>query len=126
MVHSCAARAGVEGLTKTLAVEWAAKGIRVNTIQPGIIASNGMKNYPEWETLVNQFQSEIPMKRLGHCDDIAQLVVFLASPAGRYITGQIWAVDGGRNLWGKTWSIPDPKEMEAVEIQTWPWEEESE
>jgi enoyl-[acyl-carrier-protein] reductase (NADH) len=65
------------------------------------------------------------MKRLGHCDDIANLVTFLASPAGRYITGQIWAVDGGRNLWGKTWPIPDPKEMEPVKIQTWPWEEES-
>ena len=123
MAHSCAARAGVEGLTKTLAVEWATKGITVNAIQPGIIASNGMKNYPGWEGIANQVRSDIPMKRLGHCDDIANLVTFLASPAGKYITGQIWAVDGGRNLWGKTWPIPDLKEMEPVQIQTWPWEE---
>ena len=123
MVHSCAARAGVEGMTKTLAVEWATRGITVNAIQPGIIASNGMKNYPGWEGIANQVRSDIPMKRLGHCDDIANLVAFLASPAGKYITGQIWAVDGGRNLWGKTWPIPDPKQMEPVEIQTWPWEE---
>ena len=123
MAHSCAARAGVEGMTKTLAVEWANRGITVNAIQPGIIASNGMKNYPGWEGIANQVRSDIPMKRLGHCDDIANLIAFLASPAGRYITGQIWAVDGGRNLWGKTWPIPDPKEMEPVTIQTWPWEE---
>jgi NAD(P)-dependent dehydrogenase (short-subunit alcohol dehydrogenase family) len=123
MAHSCAARAGVEGLTKTLAVEWATRGITVNAIQPGIIASNGMKNYPGWEGIANQVRSDIPMKRLGHCDDIANIVAFLASPAGRYITGQVWAVDGGRNLWGKTWPIPDPKEMEPVDIQTWPWEE---
>lgn len=123
MAHSCAARSGVEGLTKTLAVEWATRGITVNAIQPGIIASNGMKNYPGWEGIANQVRSDIPMKRLGHCDDIAYLVTFLASPAGRYITGQIWAVDGGRNLWGKTWPIPDPKEMKPVQIQTWPWEE---
>ena len=123
MAHSCAARAGVEGLTKTLAVEWATRGITVNAIQPGIIASNGMKNYPGWEGIANQVRSDIPMKRLGHCDDIANIVAFLASPAGRYITGQVWAVDGGRNLWGKTWPIPDPKELEPVDIQTWPWEE---
>ena len=123
MVHSCAARAGVEGMTKTLAVEWAQKGITVNAIQPGVIASNGMKNYPGWKGIANQVRREIPMKRLGHCDDIANLVTFLASPAGNYVTGQVWAVDGGRNLWGNTWPIADPKEMEPIVIQTWPWEE---
>ena len=65
------------------------------------------------------------MKHLGHCDDIANLVVFLASPAGRYVTGQIWAVDGGRNLWGDTWPVPNPKELPTVDIQTWPWEDET-
>ena len=122
MAHSCAARAGVEGLTKTLAVEWANKGITINSIQPGIIASNGIRNYPGWEGIVNQSRSDIPMKKLGHCDDIAQLAAFLASDAGAYITGQVWAVDGGRTLWGKTWPIADPKEMEEVVIQEWPWE----
>ena len=124
MAHSCAARAGVEGLTKTLAVEWASKNITLNCIQPGIIASNGIRNYPGWKGIVRQSQSEIPMKRLGHCNDIAQLAAFLASEAGSYITGQIWAVDGGRNLWGKTWPIADPKNMEDISIQEWPWEAE--
>ena len=123
MTHSCAARAGVEGMTKTLAIEWASRSITVNAIQPGIIASSGMKSYPNWERLVKKFQSEIPMKRLGHCDEVANLVAFLASPAGRYITGQVWAIDGGRNLWGKTWDIPDPAALDPIDIQSWPWEE---
>ncbi|MEC7985813.1 MAG: SDR family oxidoreductase [Myxococcota bacterium] len=124
MSHSCASRAGVEGMTKSLAVEWATKGISINCIQPGIIASNGMRNYPGGEAIARQVRSEIPMKRLGHCDEVANLVAFLASPAGNYITGQIWAIDGGRNLWGKTWPLPDPKNMEPVQIQDWPWEQE--
>ena len=57
MAHSCAARAGVEGLTKTLAVEWASKNITINCIQPGIIASNGIRNYPGWKGIVRQSQS---------------------------------------------------------------------
>ena len=122
MAHSCAARAGVEGLTKSLAVEWANRNIKINCIQPGIIASSGMKNYPAGVAVAKSSQAEIPMKRLGTCDDIAHLVCFLASSAGEYITGQIWAVDGGRNLWGKTWPIPNPSKLPEVEIHQWPWD----
>ena len=63
-----------------------------------------------------QVRSDIPTKRLGHCDDIANLVAFLASPAGRYITGQIWAVDGGRNA-GKDMAILIPKRWNPWKIQ---------
>jgi NAD(P)-dependent dehydrogenase (short-subunit alcohol dehydrogenase family) len=123
MTHSVAARAGVEAMTKTLSIEWALKNIRVNSVQPGIIASSGMRNYPHGEAIAAQTRPEIPMKRLGTCTEVAHLCLFLASDAARYITGQIWAVDGGRSLWGKQWPLPNPKEMEPVIIPTWPWEE---
>ena len=122
MAHSCAARSGVEGMSKTLAIEWAQKGITVNCIQPGIIASNGMSTYPGWKAMAAQALRTIPMKRLGGCNDIAQLVAFLASPAGAYITGQTWAVDGGRNLWGDTWPIADPRPIPEIELEKWQWE----
>ena len=122
MAHSCAARAGVEGMTKSLAVEWAPKGICINCIQPGIIASSGMKNYPAGIAMAKASRSDIPLKRLGTCDEIAYLCAFLASPAGAYVTGQIWAVDGGRSLWGKTWPLADPPEFPPLEIPSWPWD----
>jgi citronellol/citronellal dehydrogenase len=125
MAHSVAARAGIEALTQTLSIEWALKGIRINCIQPGIIASSGMRNYPHGELIAAQTRPEIPMKRLGTCSEVAQLALFLASDSASYITGQIWAIDGGRSLWGRQWPLPNPKEMEPVVIPTWPWEENS-
>jgi NAD(P)-dependent dehydrogenase (short-subunit alcohol dehydrogenase family) len=122
MVHSVSARAGVEAMTQTLAVEWANRGIIVNAIQPGIIASSGMLNYPNGLHIANTVRSDIPLKRLGTCEEVSHMVTFLASPAGDYITGQIFTIDGGRSLWGKMWPIPDPKQMQAVEIPSWPWE----
>ena len=126
MTHSVAARAGVEAMTKTLAIEWALKDIRINSIQPGIIASSGMKNYPHGVAIAEQTRPEIPMKRLGTCEEVAQLALFLASDAAKYITGQVWAIDGGRSLWGKQWPLPNPKEMEPVLIPSWPWEQTEE
>ncbi len=123
MTHSVAARAGVEAMTQTLAVEWAKKGILINAIQPGIIASSGMHNYPAGIQIAAATRSEIPLKRLGRCDEVSHLVSFLASPAGDYITGQIFTIDGGRSLWGRLWPIPDPKEMPPVDIPKWPWED---
>ena len=81
MAHSCAARAGVEGMTKTLAIEWAFANIQVNCIQPGVIASSGLRNYPDAKTMVSQAQKAIPAKRLGTVDEIAWMTAFLASPA---------------------------------------------
>jgi len=123
MTHSVAARAGVEAMTQTLAIEWANKGILINAIQPGIIASSGMYNYPGGVQIASGTRSEIPLKRLGSCAEVSHLVSFLASTAGDYITGQILTVDGGRSLWGRLWPIPDPKEMVPVEIPKWPWED---
>ena len=122
MAHSVSARAGVEALTKTLAVEWASKNIRLNCIQPGIIASNGVNNYPGGAAMFRQIQADIPLKRLGSCEEIAQTACFLASPGGAYVTGQTWTIDGGRSLWGKTWPIPNPDELPELKVRKWPWE----
>ena len=123
MAHSVAARSGVEGLTKTLAVEWAFAGIQINTVQPGVIASSGLSNYPDAQAMVTQAQQQIPAKRLGTVDEIAWMVTYLASPAGAYITGQTMTVDGGRSHWGDTWPIPDPEPMPEWSVPVEPWEE---
>lgn len=123
MAHSVAARAGVEGLTRTLAVEWASAGIRVNCVAPGIIASSGLNNYPAGLSLGRQMQSTIPMKRLGSCEETAWAIAFLAGPVGSYITGQTLTVDGGRSLWGDAWPIPDPDELPEVVLPKNPWED---
>lgn len=101
MSHTGAARAGVDNLTKSLAVEWANRGIRINSIAPGIIYSTGLKQYPE--ALVQQVSSKIPAKRLGETSEVAELCLFLTQAA--YITGETIYIDGGSRLWGDVWEI---------------------
>lgn len=103
MAHTAAARAGVMNLTQSLAVEWAAQGIRLNCIAPGIIQSSGLENYPP--ELVADVARKIPMKRLGTVDEVAALALFLASPAAAYMTGDTIYMDGGARLWGDIWEI---------------------
>lgn len=122
MTHSVSARAGVEAMTRSLAVEWAPNNILINAIQPGIIKSSGMKNYPAGLEVARVAQGTIPLQKLGGCDDVAWLVAFLASPAGRYITGEVLAVDGGRQLWGDMWPVPKADPLPAVELDADPWE----
>lgn len=104
MAHTGAARAGVENLTMTLAVEWSQHGILVNAVAPGIILSSGTAQYPP--QILQRGIDETPLKRAGTVDDVANSIVFLASPAGAYITGAILRVDGGQALWGRNWEIP--------------------
>lgn len=125
MAHSHAARSGVEALTRTLAVEWAARGIRINSVAPGFIASSGITRYPQGLEFVRTLQRHVPMKRLGTCDEIAWLVAFLHSPAGAYITGQTLTVDGGKALWGDYWPIPDPDPLPPIEIPPDPWTDDA-
>jgi citronellol/citronellal dehydrogenase len=103
MAHTGAARAGVDNLTKTLAVEWCKHGVRINSVAPGIIQSSGLENYPP--ELVRGIADKIPMKRLGSVDDVAWLTLFLASPMAGFITGETVYVDGGQRLWGDMWEI---------------------
>ncbi|MCS7297429.1 MAG: SDR family oxidoreductase [Bacteroidia bacterium] len=98
MMHTGAARAGVDNMTKTLAVEWSRYGIRVNAIAPGIIDSSGLAQYPE--SIKQGLAEAIPLKRLGKVEEVAYLALFLASPMAAYITGETVYIDGGQRLWG--------------------------
>ena len=104
MAHTGAARAGVENLTMTLAVEWAQFGILVAAIAPGIVKSSGTAQYPP--QLLDRAIAETPLKRAATCEEIAASIVFLASPAAQFITGATLRIDGGQALWGHTWEIP--------------------
>lgn len=125
MAHSVAARNGVHAMSKTLAVEWANRGIRINCVAPGYVASSGLKRYPKHLGVLERIQQVVPMKRLARREEIAWLVAYLVSPAGEYITGQVWNVDGGKELWGDFWPIPDPTGMTAAVPEVDPWETDS-
>jgi len=107
MSHTGAARAGVENLTRSLAVEWAAHGIRVNAVAPGNnIRTSGTDQYGE--ELLEMTRKATPLKRLGTADEVAHVIVFLASDAADFVTGSVWGIDGGQPLWGDIWPIPEP------------------
>ncbi|MCO5249293.1 MAG: SDR family oxidoreductase [Chitinophagales bacterium] len=101
MAHTGAARAGVDNLTKSLAVEWTRFNIRVNAIAPGIINSSGLLQYPD--EFKNNLEGSIPCKRLGSMEEVAWPTLFLTSPMASYITGETLYVDGGSRLWGDMW-----------------------
>jgi citronellol/citronellal dehydrogenase len=107
MSHTGAARAGVENLTRTLAIEWAQHGIRVNAVAPGNnIRSSGTAQYGD--DMLELARRATPLKRLGTVEEIARVILFLASDQNDFITGAVYGVDGGMPLWGDIWSIPDP------------------
>jgi citronellol/citronellal dehydrogenase len=114
MVHTGAARAGVDNMTKTLAVEWARHGIAVNAIAPGTIQSSGTELYPQ--EVVEMSRRHTPMKRLGTPEEVAQLCAYLASDAAAFVTGETWYIDGGAHLWGDTWVIPEPEPLPLPEV----------
>ncbi len=106
MSHTGAARAGVENLTKSLAIEWAHHGIRVNAVAPGNnIRSSGTARYGE--DMLELARKATPVKRLGTEDEVARLIVFLTLPQNDFITGVVYGVDGGQPLWGDVWMVPE-------------------
>jgi citronellol/citronellal dehydrogenase len=107
LAHSCAARAAVTYLSKTVAVEWAEHGIRVNCVAPGVIESSGLQQYSD-EARRN-FSRANPMLRHGDVQDIAHAVVYLTGPSGKFVNGELLNVDGGGILWGDLWAIPQPE-----------------
>ncbi len=103
MVHTGAARAGVDNLTKTLAIEWVRFNIRVNAVAPGIISSSGMDTYPP--EILKGIENSIPNHRMGTTEEVAYPVVFLSSPMASYISGETLYVDAGNRLWGDQWKM---------------------
>jgi peroxisomal 2,4-dienoyl-CoA reductase len=112
MAHATAAKAGIDALTRTLALEWARDRIRVNAIAPGPIPTEGVRKaftppptadgVPEVFAVEKAMESyakkAIPLQRWGAPADIGNMVAFLASPAGSWVTGAIMVVDGGEWL----------------------------
>lgn len=106
MVHTGAARAGVENMTKTLAVEWATHGIRVNACAPGTIRSSGTAQYGD--EALELSRRATPLKRLGTVEEVSRVIVFLASDQNDFVTGSTYYIDGGGSLWGDVWPIEEP------------------
>ena len=95
-VNYCASKAGMIGMTKSLALEVSTRGVTVNAVAPGFIKTNMTDKLNEKQ--VEYIMSKIPMGRMGMPDDIASAVLFLASDAASYITGQTIHVNGGMYL----------------------------
>lgn len=94
--HVCAAKAGINMLTKCLALEWGPAGVRVNAISPGPIAeTEGMARLAPTDEAETRVKSRNPMRRYGLKDEIADMAIFLSSPQAAYVNGAIIPVDGG-------------------------------
>jgi len=97
--HVCAAKAGVELLTKTLALEWGREGIRANCITPGPTAdTEGMQRLAPTPEARRAVEKGIPLRRYGTKDELADLALFLCSDAASFITGAVYVCDGGQSL----------------------------
>ena len=100
-IHVCAAKAGVDMLTRTLALEWGPVGIRVNSISPGPIAdTEGMRRLAPNDAIAGQIAKSVPLQRFGEAQDIGNAAMFLSSDAGLYISGVVLPVDGGWSVAG--------------------------
>jgi len=100
MAHSGAARAGMENLTQTMAVEWAYAGVRVNAVAPGYLASSGLDTYedPEMLECIPRFPESVPLNRVGTESEVSSVVCFLLSEGASYVNGATLRVDGGSSL----------------------------
>lgn len=99
--HVCAAKAGVDMVTRCLAMEWGPEGIRVNSIVPGPIdGTEGMKRLAPTPKIMEATRQSVPLKRLGGTQDIGSVCMFLSSALAAYVNGVVMPVDGGFSLAG--------------------------
>jgi len=91
-------KAALISLTKVLAREWGAAGIRVNAICPGLIRTQFSQALWQSEEIAATYIGDLPLGRIGEPDEVSGLAVYLAAPASSYVTGAIYAVDGGRTI----------------------------
>ena len=95
-LHVCAAKAGVDMVTRTLAIEWGPEGVRVNSVIPGPIdGTEGMARLAPTEEARRKAANAVPLRRMGTPDDVANVCLFLGSPAASYVSGSIVMADGG-------------------------------
>jgi NAD(P)-dependent dehydrogenase (short-subunit alcohol dehydrogenase family) len=98
----CVSKAAVDQLTRVAALDFAASGVRVNAVNPGVVVTNlhrrGGMDEQKYEAFLERTKSTHPLGRPGTADEIAGLIAFLVSPAAGWITGETIAVDGGRHL----------------------------
>jgi citronellol/citronellal dehydrogenase len=104
--HSGASRGGMLTLSESVACEWGADNVRVNTVAPGGIASSGFDTYPaEVQAKLLEYPARVPLQRYGSESEISAAIVFLLSPAAAYITGTCIRVDGGTPNARQTWNL---------------------
>ncbi|XP_076048906.1 peroxisomal trans-2-enoyl-CoA reductase-like [Oratosquilla oratoria] len=124
MAHSGAARAAVENLTKSLAVEWAQNGVRINIVAPGSIYSSTAKSHYGDHDLFGNSRPGIPAKRVGTPQEVSSAVCFLLSPGAAFISGATLRVDAGASLYSpQMYQIPEHKNLPAYE---WKFKEDEE
>jgi citronellol/citronellal dehydrogenase len=107
MAHSVAARSGVLGLTRSLALEWAEDGIRLNCIGPGTVITSALGEEASEHVLGNLVKKATPMRTTTSVEEVAELIAFLASPAGALMTGQLIQIDGGAHLGAGLHMLPE-------------------
>ena len=115
MSHTGAARSAVDNLTKSLSLEWASSGVRVNAVAPGVIYSDtAAANYPPG--FLEKTIRDLPAQRLGTPEEVSSAVAFLLSPAARYVSGATLRVDGGSSLYHRpAFRVPPHSALPVLE-----------
>ena len=111
-MHVCAAKAGVDMITRVGAMEWGAAGVRINSVVPGCIeGTEGMRRLAPTPAAEKVARGTIPMGRFGTTQEVADACLWLASPMASYVTGVVLPVDGGQSLSGSSFTTPEVQKM---------------